>query len=94
MKQSNRFYQGIACAVASANRLHDCPTICADVLRGFGITYQDLKDAGVEEYDLGEIEKILQQGNQSDREQVPEIPMTNDNSSIIDHVNAKTEKRK
>lgn len=70
MKQTNRFYQGIACAVASANRLHDCPTICADVLRGFGITYKDLIDAGCESYDLDEIKKILQQGNPSDRKQV------------------------
>lgn len=70
MKQTNRFYQGIACALESANRLHDCPIICADVLRGFGITYKDLVEAGCEDYDLREIEKILQQGNEKDRKQL------------------------
>lgn len=67
---SNVLYQGIAIALASLNRMHDQPTMVCDVLRGFSITLDDLRQAGVERYDLDEIRKCLAQGGPGDRAQL------------------------
>ncbi len=60
-EQYKGFMQGVAYAVACANRMFDEPTLCAEVLRTAG-TYRDYVKAGVDEYDKKELRKILKWG--------------------------------
>jgi len=52
-------FQGIAVALAEAQRQHDEPQIVVDVLNGFGISIGDLEAAGVEEYDMAVIRQCF-----------------------------------
>lgn len=56
------FMHGIAVAFAELNRLFDQPTMCLDVLRNMGFSYQDFVRAGADEYDLVELRKIWRDG--------------------------------
>lgn len=67
---ASSFLAGFAAGLAELNRMHDQPSMVCDVLRGYGVKLLDLSNAGVEEYDLGEIAKCLRQGNADDRLQV------------------------
>lgn len=69
--ESDAFVAGLACGLAAFNRGFDQPTAVNSTLEGLGLTWLDLKAAGTDEYDLVEIEKCLQQGNQKQRAQVP-----------------------
>lgn len=64
-------YQGVALALASLHRQHGEPNMVCDVMRSHGLILDDLKRAGVPEYDLYEIRHCLSQGNADDRAQVP-----------------------
>jgi len=52
------FIQGIALAVAIVARMHDQPTIAADVASEAGYTIADYVRAGVDEYDLQALRKL------------------------------------
>jgi hypothetical protein len=52
------FAQGIALAVAILARMHDQPTIAADVASEAGYTIADYERAGVDEYDLKVLRKL------------------------------------
>ncbi len=56
---SKEFTSGVACAAAYLARERDEPTLAADMLRGFGYTYQDLLDAGADEYDLAALKEEM-----------------------------------
>lgn len=51
-EEDRGFIQGIALAVALVSRMHDQPTIAADVAAEAGYTLADYERAGVDEYDL------------------------------------------
>lgn len=56
---ASQFIQGFVIAMTTFNRLHDRPTACAEVLRTAGITLAGARKAGVEQYDLAELRKIM-----------------------------------
>lgn len=63
------FMAGFALALADINRLHDCPTYVVDTMVGAGFTIADFKRAGVEAYDLQELEKCVREsGGSIDRQ--------------------------
>ncbi|MFG1300328.1 hypothetical protein V5F49_11095 [Xanthobacter sp. V3C-3] len=62
---SRDFIAGFALALADINRLHDCPTYVADTIVGAGFTIADFRQAGVEEYDLAELRKCVEEGGGS-----------------------------
>ena len=51
------FNQGFAMAVGSLARDHNQPTTAGDIMRSHGISYNDLKKAGVEKFDLKALPK-------------------------------------
>lgn len=59
------FLAGFALALADINRLHDCPTYVADTIAAAGYTIADFQQAGVEEYDLAELRKCVEEGGGS-----------------------------
>lgn len=52
------FAQGIALAVAILARMHDLPTVAADIASEAGFTIADYKRAKVDEYDLRALRKL------------------------------------
>jgi hypothetical protein len=52
LKEDWGFYQGFAAALGSLAREHGEPSVAVDIMRCNGVSLQDLKDAGVEEFDL------------------------------------------
>lgn len=57
---NDQFIQGAACALAIVNREHDVPTLCAEALVAMGPTTADeLRAAGVDEYDIEGLESVL-----------------------------------
>lgn len=58
MKDERLF--GVAVGLAEIIRLHQCEVEVADVLRGFGISEDDLKRAGVEKEDLDALRPALE----------------------------------
>lgn len=68
--ESDAFLSGIACGLATMNRAFDQPTAVNCTLDGLGLTLLELKAAGVDDYDLAEIRKCLEQGNKDQRAQV------------------------
>lgn len=48
----NDFLQGFALAVAALARDHDEPTHAKNLMEGFGVTIDDLREAGVEAFNL------------------------------------------
>jgi hypothetical protein len=60
MSDNKQFIQGAACALAIVNRNHDEPTMCAEALVAMGPTTADeLRAAGVDEYDIEGLESVL-----------------------------------
>jgi len=58
--KKDRFIQGAACAIAIINRNHDEPTMCAEALVAIGPTTPDeLRAAGVEEYDIEGLRSVF-----------------------------------
>lgn len=55
-KKPDPFMEGVAIALADLVRLHDQPSMAADVLAGHGFTLADFK--GCEPYDLKVIRKL------------------------------------
>lgn len=53
------FYRGIAAGLAAVVRLHDQPSMVADVLHSLGVTMADLCAADVDEFDKREIRKAF-----------------------------------
>ena len=53
------FEQGLAYAIAELIRLYDEPTMAISILENSGVDIEDLKKAGVVEYDLKTIKKAL-----------------------------------
>ena len=51
------FYHGFAIAVASLAREHGRPEQALDIMKCNGVTYQQLKQAGVEEFYLRPLRK-------------------------------------
>lgn len=58
-KADKLFICGYGIACAEIVRLHDEPTIAADVVLASNFTLDDFKDAGLDPYDLDEIEKLF-----------------------------------
>ena len=58
-KADKLFICGYAIAVAEIVRLHDKPTIAADVLNASNFTLEDFTAAGLDDYDLDEIKKLF-----------------------------------
>jgi len=56
---NREFLQGFAIALADMNRMHDNPVAVRDVIEGAGLTLNDFKRAGVENYDLRELRKAF-----------------------------------
>ncbi len=54
---SRAFYHGFAAALGSLAREHDRPSMAIDIMRCNGVTLQNLKDAGVEQFDLAPLAK-------------------------------------
>ena len=54
-----KFEQGLAYVIAELIRNYDEPTIALEILKSSGFTYKELKQAGVETYDLEIIKKEL-----------------------------------
>jgi len=46
------FYQGFAAAIGSLAREHDQPSMARDIMNCNGVTFKQLRDAGVEQFDL------------------------------------------
>jgi len=67
--RTKEFLAGFACALADVNRLCDEPTGCANALQGAGLTLADFIDAGIDEYDLAELRKIIREGGGSRADQ-------------------------
>jgi hypothetical protein len=61
------FRQGVAIALANLNRMHDAPTMVADVLGDIGLSRAQYRSAGVDPYDLNELSKCVRQGSGNDR---------------------------
>ncbi len=60
MSDNKQFIQGAACAIAIINRNHDEPMMCAEALVAMGPTTADeLRAAGVDEYDIEGLESVL-----------------------------------
>lgn len=59
---NDEFLIGFGMALADLNRLHDEPVAVADTISGAGLTIADFKRAGMEEYDLKELRKCVEQG--------------------------------
>jgi hypothetical protein len=56
----NKFIQGAACALAIINRNHEEPMMCSEALVAFGrTTAEELRAAGVDEYDIEGLESVL-----------------------------------
>lgn len=55
------FIQGYAVAVGVIVRLHDHPSIAADLLQQSGFTLRDFERAGVDEYDLKPVRKLFRE---------------------------------
>jgi len=51
-EQHAEFIRGFAAAVATLAREHDQPSVAVDVMSLNGISFKDLTDAHVEEFDL------------------------------------------
>lgn len=58
MKEQSGFVEGVAYALATLNRLHDQPGMCADVLAESGLRVEDFRQ--VDSFDGIEIRKIFQ----------------------------------
>lgn len=58
-KADKAFICGYAIAVAEIVRMHDEPTIAADVINGSGFKLSDFESAGLDDYDLREIRKLF-----------------------------------
>ena len=54
----NARLMGWASAVADGYRMHGCCTTVKDLMNASGITVDDLKKAGVEDYDLKMIKRV------------------------------------
>lgn len=50
---------GVGYALAEVQRLHDQPTVVLDVARAAGLSYEDLKAAGLDPFDLKPLRRIL-----------------------------------
>lgn len=57
--EGDRFYHGYAVALANVLRLHMDDIVVRDVMRGDGVSVQDLKEHGCDPYDVKEIEKWM-----------------------------------
>lgn len=62
-KNPTRTYQagevcGMALALAEINRKHDQPSIVREVAREAGLTIAEMREAGVDSYDLKELRKV------------------------------------
>lgn len=55
-KNPEPFMEGIAVAIADLVRLHDVPSMAADVLAGHGFKLKDF--AGCDDYDMKVIRKL------------------------------------
>jgi hypothetical protein len=53
------FLKGMVWALAEWNRIHDQPTVVAEIFNCAGYTIKQCERAGVDEYDLKEIKKAL-----------------------------------
>lgn len=60
-KADKAFLCGYAIAVAEIVRLHDEPTIAADVLNASNFNLDDFAAAGLDNYDLDEIKKLFRE---------------------------------
>lgn len=49
--------QGLALALAELNRMHDQPTMVVDVARSTGVTIERAIRAGVDEFDIAELQR-------------------------------------
>lgn len=60
-KADKAFLCGYAIACAEIVRLHDEPTIAADVLNASNFNLADFETAGLDDYDLDEINKLFRE---------------------------------
>lgn len=60
-KADKLFICGYGIACAEIVRLHDEPTIAADVLNASSFSLSDFEDAGLDDYDLDEIKKLFRE---------------------------------
>lgn len=58
-KADKAFLCGYAIACAEIVRLHDEPTVAADVLNASNFSLEDFSTAGLDDYDLDEIKKLF-----------------------------------
>ena len=58
VQERTAYIRGFAAACADVCRLHD-PEIAFDAIQGAGLTIQDFKFAGVEDYDLDELRRAI-----------------------------------
>jgi hypothetical protein len=49
---NDSFYQGFAAALGSLAREHGRPSMARDIMNCNGVTFKQLRDAGVEQFDL------------------------------------------
>lgn len=56
---SFHFLKGFALALADMNRGHDQPSMVVDVMNSAGVTIKELRKAGIETYDIDEIEQCF-----------------------------------
>ena len=57
-EESRGFAQGAAVTIAIVARMHDLPTVAADLASEVGLTIDDYVRAGVDEYDLKVLRKL------------------------------------
>lgn len=53
------FYQGFAMVIAAIIREHNQPTMAVDIMRGCGVTVEQLRAAKVDGYDLRPIGRAV-----------------------------------
>ena len=58
-KADKAFIAGYGIACAEIVRLHDKPTVAADVVLASNFTLEDFKDSGLDPYDLDEIKLLF-----------------------------------